>query len=292
MPDDNKATEAVAAETKTDTNIVVANVDTSKVEAESVKVERERLESERKAFLAERDAFETERKSAKPKLDNFDIDEALDDPFTYFTERGITPEKAFQLAQSVFFEKHPDKKPSDYELKKTQRKHERMLKKLSEQTESVEKRAAEQAEKKQLEEYNKKLFTEYDTAAAGIKWDERDKEEFDTDFPHSAGFFDDKDDYRQALFGFGTQTAEKLKRVPTIQEVQAELESWLESRFKRVKPKKSKIEQELDKKLEKSVTLSTKDNVIPRNKPLTAEERFERAMAAAETKDIVVKDKK
>ena len=291
MPDEIKTTEAVV-ESKPDTNIVVANVDASKVEAETSKVEREKLESERKAFIAEREAFETERKSAKPKLENFDIDEALDDPFTYFTERGITPEKAFQLAQSVFFEKHPDKKPSDYELKKTQRKHERMIKKLGEQTESVEKRAAEQVEKKQLEEYNKKIFTEFDTASASIDWAGRDKEEFDTEFPHSAGFFDDKDDYRQALFGFGAQTAEKLKRVPTTQEVQAELEKWLETRFKRVKPKRSKIEQELDKKLDKSVTLSTKDNTIPRNKPLTAEERFEKAMAAAESRDINIKESK
>ena len=269
--------------------IVVANVDTSKVEAESIKVEREKFDNERKSFLAEREAFETERKSAKPKLENFDIDEALDDPFRYFEERGVDAEKAFQLAQSVFFEKHADKKPSDYDMKKVQRRQERKLKQLEEQTSSVEKRAAELAEKKQLEEYNKKVYTEFDTAASAIPWDKREKEDFDTEYPHSAGFFDDKDDYRQALFGFGAQTAEKLKRIPTTQEVQAELESWLETRFKRVKPKQKKIEQELEKKLS-GVTLKAGDNKIPRDKPLTAEERYQKALAAAESKNIVVPD--
>lgn len=283
---------STSTEGKTDTNIVVANVDTSKVEAESVKVEKERIENERKALLAEREAFETERKSAKPKFENFDIDEALDDPFRYFEERGIDAEKAFQLAQSVFFEKHSDKKPADYEIKKNQRKQERLLKKLEEKTETVEKRVAEQAEKKQLEAYNKKVFEEFDAAASSISWDKREAEDFDTEYPHSAGFFDDKDDYRQALFGFGQQTAEKLKRVPTTQEVQAELESWLETRFKRVKPKQKKIEQELANKLDGHVTLSTKDNKIPRNKPLTEEERFARAMAVADSKTIVDKTEK
>lgn len=281
-----------APDTKVDTNIVVANVDTSKVEAESVKVEKDNVEKERLSLAAERKALEDERKSLKPKFENFDIDEALDDPFRYFEERGIDAEKAFQLAQSVFFEKHSDKKPADYDLKKSQRKQERLLKRLEEKTETVEKRVAEQAEKKQLEAYNKKVFEEFDAAATSIAWDKREAEDFDTEYPHSAGFFDDKDDYRQALFGFGQQTAEKLKRVPTTQEVQAELETWLETRFKRVKPKQKKIEQELEKKLDSHVTLSTKDNKIPRNKPLTEEERFARAMAVADSKNVVVKDEK
>lgn len=274
---------------------VTANVDTSKVDAEVAKVSADKLTADREAFEKEKAEWEKEKNSfqpPKPKFENFDIDDALDDPFRYFEERGVDAEKAFQLAQSVFFEKHKDKKPADYELKKTQRKSERALRRLEEKTANLEKEAEAKAEAKRLEEYNKKVYQEFDTAADAIDFTKREADDFESEYPHSAGFFDDKQDYLQALFSFARQTAEKLKRVPTTKEVQEDLEEWLDTRFKRVKPKQKKIEQELNKKLDSSSTLSLKDNKIPRDKPLTADERFQRAMAAAESKSIIKTEEK
>lgn len=273
---------------------VTANIDTSKVDAEVAKVSADKFAAEREAFEKEKAAWEAEKSSFKPpqpKIENFDIDDALDDPFRYFGERGIDEEKAFQLAQAVFFEKHKDKKPPDYDLKKTQRKSERALRKLEEKTANLEKEAEAKAEAKRLEEYNKKVYQEFDTAADAIDFTKRDADDYETDYPHSAGFFDDKQDYLQALFGFARQTAEKLKRVPTTKEVQEDLEKWLDQRFSRVKSKR-KVTEQLEKKVDGSSTLSLKDNKVPRDKPLTAEERFARAMAAAESKSIVKEEKK
>lgn len=277
---------------KTDT--VQANVDPGKVAAEVDKVNSEKFLADKKAFEEEKAKWEQEKANfqpPKPRLDNFDIDDALEDPFRYFEERGIDKAKAFQLAQSVFYEQHPDKKPVDYELKKTQRKSERALKKLQEKTDNLEKEAEAKAEAKRLEEYNKKVYQEFDTAADVIDFSKRDADDFESDYPHTAGFFDDKQDYLQALFSFARQTAEKLKRIPTTKEVQEDLEQWLDNRFRRVKSKR-KVTEQLEKKVDGSSTLSLKDNKVPRDKPLTPEQRFERAMAAAESKSIIKSEEK
>lgn len=287
----------MADETNTTTgnaDTVIANVDASKVDAEVAKVSAEKLAADKAEFEKQKAEWEKERASfepPKPRIENFDIDDALDDPFRYFGERGIDEEKAFQLAQAVFFEKHKDKKPSDYDLKKTQRKSERALRKLEEKTANLEKEAEAKAEAKRLEEYNKKVYQEFDTAADAIDFSKRDADDFESDYPQSAGFFDDKQDYLQALFSFARQTAEKLKRIPTTKEVQDDLEKWLDQRFSRVKSKR-KVTEQLEKKVDGSSTLSLKDNKVPRDKPLTAEERFARAMAAAESKSIVKNEEK
>jgi len=281
MDDENADTKTaeVVTESKETVN---TTVDPKLVEMES---ERQKFNDERKAWLAEKTELEAQASAAKgvKTVAGIDVDEVLDDPFAFFGQHGADEEKVFELAQNIFFLKFPDKAPADFDMKRTKRQMERQLKKLEDKTGDVEKRVEESITQRQQTEYNNRITAEFKAAAEAITVD-------GDDLPYTRAFFDkDSEDYRGALINTAGNVARELKRVPTTKEVAEALEKWLGARYERYKPKQAnaKIEGDLNKVAGKSVTLSNDDVQVERRAPMTAEERYKRALGVLEGKTII-----
>lgn len=269
MDDTNEAVNS------TEGTVVKTEVDPKIIEIET---SRQKLEAERKEFEAQRKAWEAER--TKPATEertdySFSFDDAFENPLEYFkAKHGLDDTQVMDLVQSVLYQKFPDKKPPGWENKLTQHQ----MKKLRKEMDAREAKAKAEAESQAAQEYGARIQREFELAA-----DDWEKADYDSS-PYTKAFFESKDEYLGALINIAATVAGEKKQVPTITEVKEALDKWLEKRYTRFKPKQAEnksVEAAVEQVMAKSEdanTLTVKPPAGTPDKPMTAEERYKKAL--------------
>ena len=256
------------------------------------------LEARQRKLDADTRAFEERmaQASATPVSDAFSVDDALDSPFEYFKQHGLDDEGVLELAQSIFFNKFPEKAPPDFTAKQALKASKRVLAKIESKSKEAEEKAKRAVAEESQKEYNRRIAAEFHSQVESTTPETH---------PYIAAFFAkdaedgaateiDKEELMGALISTGANLAKSTGREPKISEVAAELENWLKKRYSRYKPPAAKEESKApgtDKPGDAAgqPTLSHDNGEAPTTK-LTREQRFQRAMEAASKVAFLKKD--
>lgn len=266
--------------------------DEVKINPELLELEsrKRKLEADIKAFEEAKAKWESESKKAPAPVNKveFDIDEALSNPFEYFTANGLTEDDAFELAQSIFFTKFPGKAPAEFSTKRNERMLSRNKKLLEKKQAEFEERVKREAEEKQVEQTRQAIFNAFKSVAGKFSkdnhpfihaWFAQDGEEGKEVF--------DEDGYFKALIDIAS--GKKEGDTYDIEKLPDELNDWLGKRISRYKPKqevKSEVVPETKVEDKGPDTVSVKDtSVVSRSPALSREERAQRAVEAMKRLD-------
>lgn len=290
MADENKQTTNTTTENVTQTQ----SVPKTEVNPELVKFEEERqkLAADRKSLEEQIAAFQSQKQTTANDEDDFDFDELVLDPYSFFGKKyKLSEDQVIELAQHVFWHKFPDKAPEEFRHKIMDRKinlvgrktEKKLAKESAAKQRELETKAQQEAEA-QAETYRTKLYETFNGHAKSVT---------DETHPHIVAFFSEEGEDGNAVLDDKALTSALLETATTMiqergedaakltmDEVKNEIETRLAKRFGRVKPKQAQAVTQTQTKTVDAApdTVSSRDT----STSLPADsDRFARALEAA-----------